>query len=400
MRKLVFAASAAAVLSLVQITPTVAQQTIKVGDLNSYNRYSAVSVPYRNGLNLAIDEFNAAGGVRGRKVEIISQDDGGVPADAVRAADELVSRRNVDFLVGGFISPVAFALSDFAKQHKLLYIVSQAASDNLTMAQGNRYTFRNRSSTYMVVKVLAQEAAKTGKKKWAIIAPNYEYGQAAAENFKIQMKALVPGFEVVAEQFPPLGKIDAGATIEAIQSAKPEAIFNVLFGADLVKLVREGGPRGLFENRAVVSYETGQPEWLDIMKEDAPKGWIVNGYPWYSIKDAAHQKFVSDYQTKFKDYPRHGSFIGYVMGQLIAEMLKKAPDTKTDTLIQALEGLSVATPVGKMTMRAEDHQLTYGTYMGKLDLKDGRGVMVDSTYYDGADVMVPLADVTKVRPKD
>jgi branched-chain amino acid transport system substrate-binding protein len=400
MKKYMLAITIAAVVALSQTTPTMAQQTIKIGDLNSYNRFSAVSIPYRNGLNLAIDEFNAAGGAQGRKVEIISQDDGGVPADAVRAADELVSRRNVDFMVGGFLSPVAFALADFAKQKKILYIVSQAASDNLTMAQGNRYTFRNRSSTYMVVKVLAKEAAKTGKKKWAIIAPNYEYGQAAAENFKIQMKELVPGFEVVAEQYPPLGKIDAGATIEAIQSAKPEAIFNVLFGADLVKLVREGGPRGLFENRSVVSYETGQPEWLDILKEDAPKGWIVNGYPWYSIKDPAHQKFVSDYQAKYKDYPRHGSFIGYVMGQLVGEMLKKAPDTKTDTLIKTLEGLSVTTPIGKMTMRAEDHQLTYGTYMGKLDVKDGRGVMIDTTYYDGADVMVPLSEVAKSRPKD
>ncbi|MGE3993913.1 ABC transporter substrate-binding protein [Pseudorhodoplanes sp.] len=400
MKKYMLAVTIAAVVALSQTTPTMAQQTIKIGDLNSYNRFSAVSIPYRNGLNLAIDEFNAAGGAQGRKVEIISQDDGGVPADAVRAADELVSRRNVDFMVGGFLSPVAFALADFAKQKKILYIVSQAASDNLTMAQGNRYTFRNRSSTYMVVKVLAKEAAKTGKKKWAIIAPNYEYGQAAAENFKIQMKELVPGFEVVAEQYPPLGKIDAGATIEAIQSAKPEAIFNVLFGADLVKLVREGGPRGLFENRSVVSYETGQPEWLDILKEDAPKGWIVNGYPWYSIKDPAHQKFVSDYQAKYKDYPRHGSFIGYVMGQLVGEMLKKAPDTKTDTLIKTLEGLSVTTPVGKMTMRAEDHQLTYGTYMGKLDVKDGRGVMIDTTYYDGADVMIPLSEVAKSRPKD
>lgn len=399
MRSLLLAISAAVVLSL---GPSVAsaQEPIRIGHLNSFNRFSAVSVPFRNGLNLAVDQFNAAGGVKGRKVEIISQDDGGTPADAVRAADELISRRKVDFLVGGFVSPVAFALTDYAKAHKILYVCGQAASDGITMAQGNRYTFRVRSDTYMVVKVLSQQAAKLGKKKWAIIAPNYEYGQAAAENFKTMMKELVPGFEVVAEQFPPLGKIDAGATIDAIQSANPEGIFNVLYGADLIKLVREGTPRGLFENRAVVSYETGLPEWLDIMKGDAPKGWIANGYPWYSIKDPAHEQFVKDYQAKYSDYPRHASVIGYVVGQMITQMLKIAPDTNTDTLIKTLAGLNFTTPIGKMTMRAEDHQATYGTYVGKLDVKDGRGVLVDWSFIDGADVMVPLSEVAKVRPKD
>lgn len=387
-------------LSLAQIGWASAQEPIKVGDLNSYSRYSAVSVPYRNGLTLAIDEFNQAGGLNGRMVEIISQDDGGTPADAVRAADDLVSRQKVDFLIGGFISPVAFALSDFAKTRKVLYICAQAASDALTLSQGNKYTFRTRSNTYMVVKVLAQEAAKLGKKRWAIVVPNYEYGQAAAANFKKMMTELVPGFEVVSEQYPPLGKIDAAATVEALQSAEPEAIFNVLFGADLIKLVREGVPRGLFDDRSVVSYETGMPEWLDIMKEEVPEGWVVNGYPWYSITDPAHEKFLKDYQAKFNDYPRHGSIIGYANGQLIIQMLKNAPEIETESLIKTLAGLEFDTPIGKMTMRGEDHQATYGTFVGTLAVDEGHGVMANWTYYDGADVMYPLDEVAKIRPKD
>lgn len=312
----------------------------------------------------------------------------------------MVTRNNVSLLVGGFVSPVAFALSDFAKQNKVVFICSQAASDALTMQQGNRYTFRLRSNTYMIVKTLTDVAAKLGKKRWAIVAPNYEYGHAAAENFKKMMSAQIPDFEVVAEQFPALGKIEAGPTVAAIQRAKPEGIFNVLFGADLVKFVREGQPRGLFDGTIVLGYETGQPEWVDIMKEEAPEGWIVNGYPWYSIDFPAHKRFVADYQSKYNDYPRHGSFIGYVTGILVGEALRRTKDTSADSLIAALEGLNIETPIGPMTMRASDHQLTYGTFVGKLAIENGKGVMKDWTFRDGGEVMYSEADVKKMRPRN
>ena len=90
-------------------------------------------------------------------------------------------------------------------------------------------------------------------KHWAIVAPNYEYGQSAAANFKKLMKAAIPDAEIVGEQFPALGKIDAGATVGALGTVKPDGIFNVLFGADLTAFVREGNTRGLFEKRTVVS---------------------------------------------------------------------------------------------------------------------------------------------------
>lgn len=397
------ALAAVALMAAIPISSTSAtaqQGAIRIGEVNSFGRFPAITVPWRNGFRQAIEEVNAAGGIRGQKIEIVSQDDGGTPADAVRAAEDLVTRNNVSLIAGGFVSPVAFALSDFAKQKKVVFICSQAASDALTMAQGNRYTFRLRSNTYMIVKTMTDVAAKLGKKRWAIVAPNYEYGHAAAENFKQMMSAQVPGFEVVAEQFPALGKIEAGPTVAAIQNAKPDGIFNVLFGADLVKFVREGEPRGLFEGRTVLGYETGMPEWVDIMREEAPKGWIVNGYPWYSIEYPAHKKFVADYQAKYKDYPRHGSFIGYVTGLLVGDALRKAKDTTADSIIAALEGLKIETPVGAMTMRASDHQLTYGTFMGKLAIEGGKGVVKDWFYRDGAEVMYPEEIVQKLRPKD
>ncbi|MEV8985568.1 ABC transporter substrate-binding protein, partial [Klebsiella variicola] len=91
---------------------------------------------------------------------------------------------------------------------------------------------------------VVKEAAKLKKKRWAIVYPNYEYGQSAVASFKTLLKQAQPDVEFVAEQAPPLGKIDAGAVTQALADAKPDAIFNALFAADLGKFVREGNTRG------------------------------------------------------------------------------------------------------------------------------------------------------------
>src|SRR5437588_797504 len=137
---------------------------------------------------------------------------------------------------------------------------------------GNRYTFRLRPSTSMQVAMLVPEAARLNKKRWAIVVPNYEYGQSAAASFKKLLTRAQPGVEFVAEQAPPLGKIDAGALVQALLEAKPEAIFSALFAVDLQKFVREGDTRSLFKSTAVVNLLGGEPEYLDPLKDETPEG--------------------------------------------------------------------------------------------------------------------------------
>ncbi len=374
------------------------QGVIRVGELNSYGRMAAFCIPYRNAMQMAVDEINQAGGVLGSKLEFIFRDDGATPADASRVADELVNRDKVALLLGTFLSNVGLAVADYAHQKKVLFLATEPLSDAITLAQGNRYTFRVRPSTYMQTKALVDVVAAKGVKKWAIIAPNYEYGQSAAANFKKLMAAAVPGFEVVAEQYPALGKIDAGVVATAIEQAKPEGIFNVTFGADLTQLVREGNTRGLFEKRTVVSLLTGEPEYLLPLGAETPEGWIVTGYPWEQIDTPAHKAFVAAYQKRYGETPRVGSFLGYVVGYMVRDLLLKAGSTETEAMVTALEGLKFETIAGAVQMRALDHQSTLGCWVGETTRKDGAGAMKNVRYIDGASVLVP-EDVVKATRK-
>ncbi len=391
----------AAVAALALLHPAAhAQDTIKIGELNSYKAQPAFLEPYKKGWELAVEEVNAAGGVLGKKLQVISRDDNATPGDAVRVAEELVSREGVVLITGTFLSNIGLAVTDFAKQRKVFFLAAEPLSDKITWANGNRYTFRLRPSTYMQSAMLVPEAAKLKKKRWAIVYPNYEYGQSAAATFKTMLKNLQPDVEFVAEQATPLGRIDAGAVTQALADARPDAIFNVLFGADLSKFVREGHTRDLFKGREVVSLLTGEPEYLEPLKEEAPVGWIVTGYPYYGIPTDEHKKFFIAYFRKYNEYPKLGSVVGYATIWSIAEGIRKAKSTDTEKLITAFRGLTLMSPLGKITYRASDHQSTMGAYLGRTKLEGTKGVMTDYVYIDGAKVLPSDEETKKLRPAD
>jgi branched-chain amino acid transport system substrate-binding protein len=395
-----FIAAAAVALSAVVAVPAFAQGAIKIGEVNSYKAQPAFLEPYRKGMELAVEEINAAGGVAGRKIELIIRDDNGNPGDAVRAAEELVSRERVDLLTGTFLSHIGLAVTDFAKQKKIFFLAAEPLTDKITWQNGNRYTFRLRPSTYMQVAMLIPDAVAMKKKRWALVYPNYEYGQSAVATFKELMKAAQPDVEFVNEQASPLGKVDAGSVVQALADSKPDAIFNVLFGADLSRFVREGNTRGLFKGREVVSLLTGEPEYLDPLKDETPDGWLVTGYPWYGVDTPEHKTFLAAYQKKFNDYPRLGTIVGYATIHSLAAGLKKAGSPDTEKMIAAFRGLEVGTPFGRITYRAQDHQSTMGGFVGRTRNEGGKGVMVNYRYIDGAKVLPPDDVVRKLRPAD
>ena len=372
-------------------------QPIKVGELNSYKVFTAFLDPYKKGWELALEEINKSGGVLGRKIEVISRDDNGNTGDAVRVAEELITREQVSLLMGTFPSNIGLAVSNLAAQRKVVFVAAEPLTDKIVWENGNRYTFRLRPSTYMQTAMLIPDAAKLKKQKWAIVYPNYEYGQSATLWFKKLLQQKQPGVQFVTEQAPPLGKIDAGAVVQALVDAKPDAIFSSLFGPDLQKFVREGNTRGLFKNTVVFNLLAGEPEYLDPLKDETPEGWYVTGYPWNEIKTLAHQKFLAAYQAKYKDYPRLGSIVGYSTMYTVANAIKKAGSVDTEKLIAALKGLEMDTPIGPIVYRPIDGQSTMGAYVGQLAKKNGKGVMVNWHFSDGALFLPPFEEVRAMR---
>ena len=391
-----------AALAIVGSIPgaALAQDTIKIGEINSYSGMPGFTQPYKKAWEMAQEEINKKGGVLGKKIEVIARDDGGKPGDAVKIAEEMVVNDKVVMIGGTFLSNIGLAVTDFAAQKKVFFLAAEPLADQVVWEKGNRYTFRLRASTYMQAAMLVDAAAKSKAKRWATIAPNYAYGQDAVKAFIELLKAKRPDIEVVGQQWPPNARIDAGAEVQALLRANADAIFNVTFGGDLAKFVKEGNARGLFKDKTVVSLLTGEPEYADPLGADMPEGWIVTGYPWSKVKTPEHDAFVKAYQAKYNDYPRLGSIVGYTWMYAAAGIIQKAGATDTESLIKAARGISLPSPMGAYTFRALDHQATLGAYVGLTTVENGLPTMKDWKYADGKDFQPSDDLVKKLRPAD
>ena len=378
-----------------------AEPPIRIGEINSYSGIGApFTLPYRAAVEMAVDELNAAGGVNGRKLEVLFRDDKGQPAEAIKHAQELVTADGVTLLAGGFLSNVGLAISDWARQHKVMYVAAEPLTEALTWSRGHPYVVRVRPNTYEQGRMLAERAARTRHLRWATIGPNYEYGKRAWETFRDRLRELRPEVEVVGEHWPALGKLEPGPYVTAILAQNPDALYVSLFGSDWLAFVREADKRGLFHRMFVVGILLGEPEYMDPLKGEAPEGMLVTGYPWYDLTASAHRRFVERFMTRTHAEPRLGSLVGYVTFLSIAEALRRAgPDPDTDRISAAFRGLTVETPIGPIMFRAADGQSTMGAWAGltRLDRTRGVGVMVDYEYVPGEKVLPPAEEILKMR---
>jgi branched-chain amino acid transport system substrate-binding protein len=377
-----------------------AQQPIRIGEINSYTGIAAgFTLPYRQAVEMAVDEVNAAGGLLGRRVEVLFRDDKGNPAEAVKHAQELVFGEKVALLAGTFLSNVGLAVSDFARQNKVLFVAAEPLTEAVTWSQGHRYTFRVRPNTHSQGRMLAEPAARLPYQRWAVIGPNYEYGRRAWETFWARLKELKPDVQLVGEHWPTLGKIEPSGYVTALLSQQPQAVYVSLFGSDWIAFAREAGKRGLFQKAFFVGILLGEPEYMDPLKLEAPEGMLVTGYPWYDIQAPAHKQFVARFEKRADRTPVAGSLVGYLTFLSIFEAIRKAGTTDTERLVATLEGLKVETPIGPISYRPFDHQSTMGAWVGttKLDRSRGVGIMVNWEYIPGEKVLPSEAEVRKMR---
>ena len=397
-RRVLLASSAAVALARPALLRAQSGTPLRIGDINSYSTWPEFTEPYRKGCQMAVSHVNDLGGVDGRKLEIVSRDDGGSAQTAARLAAELVQDTKVDLLAGGYLSDAGLAISAYALQAKKLYVAGQPLADALTWSKGNRYTYRISPSTYTLAAMLAQAAAALPAKTYATVAPNDPYGQSAVKWFRQLLSARRPDVRFVGEQWPALGQADAASVVGALGQPAPDAIFNALFGADLLGFVREGNARGLFEHRTVLSMLTGDPEYLDLLGNDTPPGWIVTGYPWSVSDEPSNKQFVADYTQRYHEPPRMGSVVGVALVNAIVSGILKSGGTDSEKMADGFGDAGFTSPFGICKLRAIDHQSTLGAYVGRLAKQDGHGGLVDWRYVAGESVMPTDAEVRQLRP--
>ena len=397
---LVFCAGHFAVAALM-LPGSVEARDIKVGVLDTYSGPPAVfGNDALNGFKMAVNEINKQG-ILGGKIEFVTRDDKFKVDIGLNMAKELVLKENVDLIVGTVNSGLALAVSDaVAKKEKIPYFAWMSKSENITGKTGHRYVFSTTENTAMAGKAAATVLSKKPYKRIWVAGDDYEYGHALDESFWRYFKQMKPDVEVVGKTWWKVGEPDLVPYFTSIQAAKPDLIHFCTGGASMANVLKTIKATGLNQKIPIYIHTAIDYAVLKPLGTEAPEGVMgTMDYLFYYPELSANQNFVKEYQALYKVPPGFPAFHAYTTAHLIAEGFRKAGKIDKEMFIDAVEGLKVDTPVGKVEMRACDHQAVYPMLFGttKISKDYGAAIATDIMTLRGAEVMPSCEEIQAAR---
>ena len=389
-------------MALVLITaPAQAAKAIKIGIVDCYSGPpAAYTNDVRDAFKMEVDKINAAGGILGRKIEVLTRDSKFKVDLGLSAAKELIYRENVDIMMGTINSALALAISDMCKKEKVPFFVTFSKSAKITGAKGHRYVFSITENTALAGKAAAAGLAKKPYKKYWIAGDDYEYGHAIADGVWDNLKKLRPDVELLGQSWWKVGEPDFTPYITAILSAKPDAVIVATGGRDCVPFLKAAKATGFNERVPFFMHTATELATLKPLGLDAPENVLgTSNYFFYYPETDANKSFVKKFETAYSRKPAVGAVYGLLAAKFIFGAYKKAGKVDTEKFIDNVEGMWVDSPVGKVTMRAYDHQAMLPMFMGVTKKVAGYDFLIatDIVTVPGKDVMPSIEEIKKAR---
>jgi len=357
MRANLFIGSIAAALAQVG-SPALAQPApFKVGVLTSSSGPLApVGQQVKWGMELAAREINAAGGIRGRMIQIVEEDDESNPTVAARKAEKLLQQDRVDLITGMIHSGASLAVAQIAERGQRLAATTVSYSSNITGAQCSPNMFRTSAHAGIQAAALTAWLGKNVPgKRYALVTPDYEMGRDAGGSFEAGIRRA--GGEVVGRISPPLGAKDFSTYFAELRSSRPDVLLTMTPGTDTVRLLTQMKDAGLIGPRLTLGGAAGAVSRGNIdALQGAAENFVTAASYAPSLDNPMNRKFAADFQAAYKVQPDLFAADSYSLFFLVKAAADKAGATETDALRAAMRGLSWDTPSGRRTMRAEDHQ--------------------------------------------
>jgi branched-chain amino acid transport system substrate-binding protein len=377
--------------------------SIKVGIVDCYSGPpSTYTNDVRDAFKLAVKKQNEKGGILGRKIEVMTRDSKFKVDVGLSAAKELIMRKDVDIMMGTINSALALAISDLCKKEKVPFFATFAKSAKITGARGHRYVFSMNENTALAGKAAAVGLAKRPYVKYWIAGDDYEYGHAIADAVWSNLKKLKPGVKLLGKSWWKVGEPDFTPYITAILAAKPDCVIVATGGRDCVPFLKAAQATGFNKRVPFYMHTATELSTLKPLGLNAPEGVIgTSNYYYYYPDTPANKAFVKEFKAAYNREPAVGALYGYVTARFIIKGYEKAGKVDTEKFIDALEGMSIDSPVGKLTLRGYDHQVMFPMFMGVTKKVPGKPYLIasDIVTLPGEEVMPSIEEIKKARAK-
>ena len=354
----------------------VAQDTVRIGGMYPLTGGGAIyGVPAMAGHQLAVEEINKRGGIMGRKVESVERDDKMNPSAASATMKELITKDKVHLVIGGLASSVGLGMSEVAKQEKVVYISTIPKSIQITTTKLHPYVFRTASNTDLEGETMAKLVGKYGLKNLCHLQLDYAYGHDLEAGIVQALPKNAPNAKIVLTLKPKLGATDFNAFIPQVMASGCDGVISGLWGPHFVSWVKQASPLGFFDKIKWISGgEIAAHEIAGELKGEYPDNVISNTYElWYHSVDDSHRAYQAALAKKLgtNETPQW-SLLGYNGVMFAAAAIEKAKSLDSDKIAAALEGLTIQTPVGPLTIDPKTHQANTGQFWGPMVKKPGK----------------------------
>lgn len=348
---------------------------IKVGVVTPLSgTYTPIGQQVRWGLELAAKEINAAGGVAGRQIALVFEDEEANPAVAVQKAEKLFQVEKVDFLTGTVNSGSTLAVAQLAERNNKLAATTVSFADSITTDKCSPNMFRvNARAEQQSVALAAWLAKEKPKAKVYYLGPDYEMGRSTVAAFK--SSAEKTGSATGGEVFAPLDSKDYTQYFGQIRATRPQVLYTSVAGNDTVRLLTQLQDFGLLSGLTVVG-ASGTVTSQNITAIGAAAEGFATGVGYSpQIDRPENRQFVEAFRAANKADPDLYGADSYGVLFAYKAAVEKAGSTETDKVREALRGLTWQTPQGAKTIRAGDHQAMQPMYVvrvtkGKFDIID------------------------------
>ncbi len=364
----------AVVLGLGLTPAAFAADVVKIGDLGSkvgvfegYGRWQTM------GITLAVEEINAKGGLLGKKLEVISEDDETKPGPAVRKAEKLILQDDVKLLVGAISSGATMAVMDVTKKNKTLHWNAVSCAEFMRTTKFHPYYFSNQPDSRMQANGLAKYIVEKMGKRVYIFYTDYAMGQSDGRQFKTALEKL--GGEIVGVAGAPLDTKDFSPWFGAITASNPDVLFLAFAGTDTLRLMTQLHSFGMTKRYKIAGID------CFLLQQDLPaiaeamEGVVqLNHFSPYNAYGPM-QAFNERFKKRWGVEPNiaAGAYDGIIFW---AEAVKKAGSFDADKVAKALEGMCMDnTHIGRQCIRKEDHQVVMDMHIYRVE--KGKNVPID-----------------------
>lgn len=337
------------------------EQPVKWGSMHPLTGpYAMEAIDQQAGVEIAIEEINAEGGVLGRKVELVVRDTEFNPAATKRKAVELLENEKVDFIAGSLVGFEEIALNELACKHGIIYA---NYPQHILDFKGKmcKYFFTANLTPFQIAKSAGIFATKQGwGKRWHMLGDNYSWPQMVLRGYEKVAKEV--GADWTGVTWAPFPTQDYSAQIPKVQAVRPDVLFVTNFGADQVGFVKQAREFGLIKQMKI-AVTTTEITMAEAVGRGGYEG-VYTTMPWYweDQTNPRAKKFVEAFFKKRNRAPMAYSGTAYTLVRLILDTANEIKSIDKDKLTRALEGKKFKYLKGEEQVRACDHTLITDIY--------------------------------------